>query len=116
MRSRLAGTSLPAATASRRLLVGTHQLGRHRPVVGRVGHRTLERPRHLSLLAYLLFDGPMTVTELSERRPVIEAWLAQGATAWRDVLGPLTAEQRQVSSRLWVPLSTGSVDLRRLST
>jgi DNA-binding MarR family transcriptional regulator len=94
-------------------------------------------PRHLSLLSYLLFDGPMTVTELADRlevapttvsllvgelsrkgvlerrddendrrrrivsitetrRPVIEEWLAQGATAWRDALGPLTPDERRM--------------------
>ncbi|MGH2583282.1 MAG: MarR family transcriptional regulator [Dehalococcoidia bacterium] len=93
-------------------------------------------PRHLSLLSYLLFDGPMTVNELAARleiapttvslmvgelsrkgilerredeadrrrrivsiaggkRPAIDAWLARGATAWRDALAPLTPEQRR---------------------
>jgi DNA-binding MarR family transcriptional regulator len=92
-------------------------------------------PRHLSLMAYLLFDGPMTVNDLATRlevapttvsllvgelsrkgilerreddndrrrrivsvaeakRPVIEKWLGNGATAWRQALGPLTPEQR----------------------
>jgi DNA-binding MarR family transcriptional regulator len=33
--------------------------------------QTLElAPRHLSLLSYLLFDGPLTVTELAERLQV----------------------------------------------
>ncbi len=94
-------------------------------------------PRHLSLLAYLLFDGPMTVNELAARlelapttaslmigdlsrkgvlerredeadrrrrivsidpamRPRIEAWLAGGASAWRQALAPLTPEQRRL--------------------
>ncbi len=94
-------------------------------------------PRHLSLLSYLLFDGPMTVNELAARlevapttaslmiselsrkgilerredetdrrrrivsitdkkRPAIDAWLARGATAWRDALEPLTPAQRRM--------------------
>jgi DNA-binding MarR family transcriptional regulator len=94
-------------------------------------------PRHLSLLSYLLFDGPMTVNELATRlevapttvslmvselsrkgilvrqadeadrrrrivsiaarkRPAIDAWLARGATAWREALGPLTPDQRRI--------------------
>jgi DNA-binding MarR family transcriptional regulator len=94
-------------------------------------------PRHLSLLSYLLFDGPMTVNELATRlevapttvslivselsrkgilerqeddadrrrrivsiagakRPAIDAWLARGATAWRNALAPLTADQRRI--------------------
>src|SRR5882757_734705 len=94
-------------------------------------------PRHLSLLSYLLFDGPMTVNELAARlevapttvslmvselsrkgvlrrredeadrrrrivalteqqRPAIDGWLAQGATAWRAALEPLTPDQRQM--------------------
>jgi DNA-binding MarR family transcriptional regulator len=93
-------------------------------------------PRHLSLLAYLLFDGPMTVNDLAkrleiapttvslmvgelsrkgvlerheddddrrrrivsitaERQPAIRAWLARGATAWREALGPLTPAERR---------------------
>ncbi|WP_245574152.1 MarR family winged helix-turn-helix transcriptional regulator [Amycolatopsis nigrescens] len=94
-------------------------------------------PRHLSLLSYLLFDGPMTVNELAarlevapatvslmvgelsrkgilerqedeadrrrrivsisaEHRPAIDEWLARGAVAWGNALGPLTPEQRQM--------------------
>ncbi|HEY0577465.1 MAG TPA: MarR family winged helix-turn-helix transcriptional regulator [Pseudonocardia sp.] len=94
-------------------------------------------PRHLSLLSYLLFDGPMTVNELAGRlevapttvslmvselsrkgvlqrredeadrrrrivalaerqRPAIDGWLAQGATAWRAALEPLTPDQRRM--------------------
>jgi DNA-binding MarR family transcriptional regulator len=94
-------------------------------------------PRHLSLLSYLLFDGPMTVNELAarlevapttvslmvgelsrkgilerqedeadrrrrivsiteKRRSAIDRWLAQGATAWRSALKPLTPDQRQM--------------------
>jgi DNA-binding MarR family transcriptional regulator len=94
-------------------------------------------PRHLSLLAYLLFDGPQTVNELAARlevapttvslmvgdlsrkgvldrreddedrrrtivtiaaaaRPAVDAWLADGARAWRAALDPLTPEQRQM--------------------
>jgi DNA-binding MarR family transcriptional regulator len=30
------------------------------------------------------------------RRPSIEGWLARGATAWREALEPLTADQRKV--------------------
>lgn len=93
-------------------------------------------PRHLSLLSYLLLDGPLTVSELAERLDVapttvslmvgdlarmgvltrredeadrrrryveisgehvdaIEAWLAHGATAWREALAPLTSAQRR---------------------
>jgi DNA-binding MarR family transcriptional regulator len=93
-------------------------------------------PRHLSLLSYLLFDGPMTVNDLAERleiapttvslmvgelsrkgilerrededdrrrriisitgdrQPAIRAWLARGATAWRDALSPLTPAERR---------------------
>jgi len=93
-------------------------------------------PRHLSLLSFLLFDGPMTVNDLAGRlqvapttasllvgelsrkgilerredeadrrrrivsiaeakRAVIEEWLAHGAGAWRDVLGPLSPAERQ---------------------
>jgi DNA-binding MarR family transcriptional regulator len=94
-------------------------------------------PRHLSLMAYLLFDGPLTVNDLAARlevapttvsllvgelsrkgilerreddndrrrrivsvaeakRPVIEEWLGNGATAWRQALEPLTPEQRHM--------------------
>jgi DNA-binding MarR family transcriptional regulator len=94
-------------------------------------------PRHLSLLSYLLFDGPMTVNDLAARlevapttvslmvgelsrkgilerreddsdrrrrivsiadskRPPISDWLARGAIAWRQALGPLTPGQRQM--------------------
>lgn len=94
-------------------------------------------PRHLSLLSYLLFDGPMTVNELAARlevapttvslmvgelstkgilhrreddddrrrrivsvaeakRPAIDAWLARGASAWRQALEPLTPDQRRM--------------------
>ncbi|MET9032751.1 MarR family winged helix-turn-helix transcriptional regulator [Streptomyces mirabilis] len=94
-------------------------------------------PRHLSLLSYLLFDGPLTVNDLAARlevapttvslmvgelsgkgilerredpadrrrrivsitdaqRPSISAWLARGATAWRQGLEPLTPDQRQL--------------------
>jgi DNA-binding MarR family transcriptional regulator len=94
-------------------------------------------PRHLSLLSYLLFDGPTTVNDLAARlevapttvslmvgelsrkgilerredesdrrrrivsitdskRPSIAGWLARGATAWRQALGPLTPVQRQM--------------------
>ncbi|WP_028924534.1 MarR family winged helix-turn-helix transcriptional regulator [Pseudonocardia acaciae] len=31
-----------------------------------------------------------------DSRPAIEDWLARGAVAWRQVLAPLTAEQRKV--------------------
>ncbi|MFB9839591.1 MarR family winged helix-turn-helix transcriptional regulator [Actinoallomurus acaciae] len=92
-------------------------------------------PRHLSLLSYLLFDGPQGVNELAARlevapttvslmvgelsrkgvverredeadrrrtivsiaedsRPAVDAWLANGARAWRTALEPLTDEQR----------------------
>jgi DNA-binding MarR family transcriptional regulator len=94
-------------------------------------------PRHLSLLSYLIFDGPLSVNELAarleiapatvslmvsemsrkgildrredkadrrrrivsiavEHRPTIDRWLAQGATAWRNALQPLTPDQRQL--------------------
>lgn len=94
-------------------------------------------PRHLSLLSFLLFDGPLSIGELAsrlevapttvslmvgdlsrqgvlERReddadrrrtivniatahsPAIEAWLANGARAWRQALEPLSPSQRQV--------------------
>ncbi|MEV6967258.1 MarR family transcriptional regulator [Hamadaea sp. NPDC051192] len=94
-------------------------------------------PRHLSLLSYLLFDGPLTVGELARRleiapttvslmiaelskrevvertddpadrrrtivsitehrRPSIDAWLSQGARAWRKALEPLTPAQRKL--------------------
>lgn len=94
-------------------------------------------PRHLSLLSYLLFDGPMTVHDLARRlevapttvslmvgelsrkgilerreddndrrrrivsiidarQPAIRAWLARGATAWRDALSPLTPAERRM--------------------
>jgi DNA-binding MarR family transcriptional regulator len=94
-------------------------------------------PRHLSLLSYLLFDGPQTVNELAARlevapttvslmvgdlsrkgvldrreddadrrrtivniaeaaRPAVDAWLANGARAWRAALDPLTPDQRQM--------------------
>jgi DNA-binding MarR family transcriptional regulator len=93
-------------------------------------------PRHLSLLSCLLFDGPMTVSDLAtrlevapttvslmigelsrkgvlqrreddgdrrrrivsiadERLPAIHAWLARGAAAWREALGPLTPGERR---------------------
>lgn len=93
-------------------------------------------PRHLSLLSYLLFDGPMTVNDLAkhleiapttvslmigelsrkgilerrededdhrrriisiteEQQPAIRAWLARGATAWRQALSPLTPAERR---------------------
>jgi DNA-binding MarR family transcriptional regulator len=92
-------------------------------------------PRHLSLLSYLLYDGPLTVNELAARlevapttvslmvgelsrkgvvdrreddadrrrtivsiaednRATVDAWLANGARAWRKALEPLTCEQR----------------------
>ncbi|MCW2863043.1 MAG: transcriptional regulator, Mar family [Actinoallomurus sp.] len=92
-------------------------------------------PRHLSLLSYLLYDGPLTVNELAARlevapttvslmvgelsrkgivdrreddadrrrtivsiaednRATVDAWLANGARAWRKALEPLTREQR----------------------
>jgi DNA-binding MarR family transcriptional regulator len=92
-------------------------------------------PRHLSLLSYLLFDGPQSVNELASRlevapttvslmvgelsrkgvverredeadrrrtivsiahdsRTAVDAWLANGARAWRTALEPLTDEQR----------------------
>jgi DNA-binding MarR family transcriptional regulator len=94
-------------------------------------------PRHLSLLSYLLFDGPLGVNELARRlevapttvslmvaelgrqgvidrtedpadrrrtivtiadrhRPSIDAWLSQGARAWRKALEPLTAPERKM--------------------
>ncbi|WP_245679273.1 MarR family transcriptional regulator [Actinomadura hibisca] len=94
-------------------------------------------PRHLSLLSFLLFDGPLGVSALAERlevapatvslmvgdlgrqgilerradpadrrraiiaiadahRPAIDAWLATGASAWREALEPLTPEQRRM--------------------
>jgi len=94
-------------------------------------------PRHLPLLAYLLFDGPLSVNDLAARlevapttvslmvgelsrqgilkrrdddadrrrrivsiteakRPAIERWLAQGASAWRKALEPLTPAQRKL--------------------
>ncbi|WP_051016822.1 MarR family winged helix-turn-helix transcriptional regulator [Nocardia cyriacigeorgica] len=94
-------------------------------------------PRHLSLLANLVFEGPMTVNTLAahlevapttvslmvgdlsrqgvlERRPdeqdrrrtivaiapaherSVNAWLGGSARAWRQVLEPLTAEQRRL--------------------
>ncbi|MFI2782450.1 MarR family winged helix-turn-helix transcriptional regulator [Streptomyces sp. ALB3] len=94
-------------------------------------------PRHLSLLAYLLFDGPMGVNGLASRlgvapttvslmvgelsrkgvlerreseadrrrkivsiseehRDTIQRWLGRGATAWRQALAPLTADQRRM--------------------
>jgi DNA-binding MarR family transcriptional regulator len=92
-------------------------------------------PRHLSLLSYLLFDGPQSVNQLAARlevapttvslmvgelsrkgvverredeadrrrtivsiaedsRAAVDAWLANGARAWRTALEPLTDEQR----------------------
>lgn len=94
-------------------------------------------PRHLSLLANLVFEGPMTVNDLAARLEVapttvslmvselsrqeilerqadaadrrrtivniapahadsIHDWLGGSARAWRRVLEPLTAEQRQL--------------------
>jgi DNA-binding MarR family transcriptional regulator len=94
-------------------------------------------PRHLSLLAHLLFDGQLTVNQLAARlevapttaslmigdlsrkgvltrreddrdrrrtlvdisnvnRAAVEAWLSNGATAWRTALEPLTPQQRDV--------------------
>ncbi|MFB7501322.1 MarR family transcriptional regulator [Streptomyces sp. NPDC056161] len=94
-------------------------------------------PRHLSLLAYLLFDGPMSINELAAQlevapttvsllvselsqkgvlerredetdrrrkivsladahREAIDAWLGQGAGAWRKALAPLTSAQRRM--------------------
>lgn len=94
-------------------------------------------PRHLSLLAFVLLDGPLTINDLAGRlevapttvsllvselsrkdvldrhedladrrrrfvsiaagyRAVIADWLAPGADAWREVLGPLDPVQRQV--------------------
>jgi DNA-binding MarR family transcriptional regulator len=94
-------------------------------------------PRHLSLLSYLLFDGPQSVNELAARLEVapttvslmvgelsrkgvverredeadrrrtivsiaedsradVDAWLANGARAWRAALEPLTDEQREM--------------------
>ena len=94
-------------------------------------------PRHLSLLSFLLFDGPLSIGELASRlevapttvslmvgdlsrqgvldrreddadrrrtivtiadahRPTIEAWLANGARAWRQAMEPLSPSQRQV--------------------
>lgn len=94
-------------------------------------------PRHLSLLSYLLFDGPLSVNELATRlevapttvslmvgelsrkgvvdrreddadrrrtivsiaeanAPAVDAWLANGAQAWRKALEPLTHEQRRM--------------------
>ncbi|MFD0365070.1 MarR family winged helix-turn-helix transcriptional regulator [Nocardia sp. GCM10030253] len=93
-------------------------------------------PRHLSLLANLVFEGPMTVNALAARLEVapttvslmvselsrhgvlernpdeadrrrtivgiaaaheksVNDWLGGSARAWRKVLEPLTAEQRQ---------------------
>ncbi|MFI6167227.1 MarR family transcriptional regulator [Nocardia sp. NPDC051052] len=92
-------------------------------------------PRHLSLLAILVFEGPQTVNELAARLEVapttvslmvselsrdglldrtaddrdrrrtivgiaaahtdsINEWLGGSARAWREVLAPLTPEQR----------------------
>lgn len=111
-------------------------------------------PRHLSLMAYLLFDGPMTVNELAARlevapttvsllvgelsrkgvlerredehdrrrrivsiaeakRPVIEAWLSRGATAWRRVLAPLSPAERRLfvdTFRAWENAVAEAVD------
>lgn len=94
-------------------------------------------PRHLSLLANLVFEGPMTVNDLAARLEVapttvslmvgdlsrqgvlerrsdaadrrrtivgiaaahecsVNAWLGSSARAWRKVLAPLDAEQRQL--------------------
>ncbi|WP_330250595.1 MarR family transcriptional regulator [Nocardia sp. NBC_00565] len=94
-------------------------------------------PRHLSLLANLVFEGPMTVNDLAARLEVapttvslmvgdlsrqgvlerrsdaadrrrtivgiaaahessVNAWLGGSARAWRKVLAPLDAEQRQL--------------------
>ena len=36
------------------------------------------------------------VSIADQKRPAIEAWLARGAHAWRAVLAPLTAAQRQL--------------------
>jgi DNA-binding MarR family transcriptional regulator len=35
------------------------------------------------------------VSITDERQPAIRAWLARGATAWREALGPLSPEQRR---------------------
>jgi DNA-binding MarR family transcriptional regulator len=120
------------------LLLMPRLVGRvkRRPVPDRLKSLDLA-PRHLSLLAYLLFDGPQTVNELAARlevapttvslmvgdlsrkgvldrreddadrrrtivniaeaaRPAVDAWLADGARAWRAALDPLTPEQRQM--------------------
>lgn len=102
-------------------------------------------PRHLSLLSYLLFDGPLTVNDLAARlevapttvslmvgelsgkgilerredpadrrrrivsitdaqRPSISAWLARGATAWRQALEPLTPISGSWSSTPCAPM------------
>ncbi|MBC6463670.1 MarR family winged helix-turn-helix transcriptional regulator [Actinomadura sp. HBU206391] len=50
-------------------------------VVGRIKRSRVPRelqslslaPRHLSLLAYLLFDGPMSVNELADRLEIVPA-------------------------------------------
>jgi DNA-binding MarR family transcriptional regulator len=45
-------------------------------------------PRHLSLLSYLLFDGPMTVNELAERLEVAPATVSLmiGELSRKDIL------------------------------
>jgi DNA-binding MarR family transcriptional regulator len=108
-------------------------------------------PRHLSLLSYLLFDGPMTVNDLAARlevapttvsllvaelsrkgvlerredevdrrrrivsitdamRPAIDTWLARGATAWQQALGPLTPEQRRLFVDTLLTYEAGTSD------
>lgn len=58
--------------------------------------RSLElSPRHLSLLSYLLFDGPMTVNELAERLEVAPTTvsLMVGELSRKDVLTRREDEQ-----------------------
>jgi DNA-binding MarR family transcriptional regulator len=136
-RSEAAGIGVDDAIRALLLLV-PRMVGRAKRIPPPEALRSLElTPRHLSLLAYLLFDGPMTVNELADRlevapttvslmvselsrkgvlerqedeadrrrrivsiagpmRPAIDSWLAQGATAWRTALEPLTSEERRV--------------------
>jgi DNA-binding MarR family transcriptional regulator len=42
-------------------------------------------------------DRRRTIVSITEEhRPQIDAWLARGATAWRNALEPLTPQQRQL--------------------
>jgi DNA-binding MarR family transcriptional regulator len=132
------GTGLSTDEATRALLLLLPRMvGRAKriPVPEQLSGLSLA-PRHLSMLSYLLLDGPMTVNELAERlevapttvslmvgalsrlgilerqedeadrrrrivsiasgqRRAVSDWLGRGAAAWKQVLTPLSPEQRR---------------------